>query len=96
MKHTRFFFGLLALVVLVLVAIPGVSAESPSTTAPVCTADQSLADLPFGDPPLFLLPAPAPAKDGCSAAYCDLSCRAQNYDYGVCLGTECICRFYFP
>ena len=65
---------------------------TPSAQAPQC----NLAALDSTELPAFFVPGAAQAAGGCSPAACDTSCRNQGYDYGVCFGSTCICRFWFP
>ncbi len=60
-----------------------------SVAAPTCSAD-----FIFGEQPTFEVAARA--GGGCDTSQCNTSCRAQGFDYGVCFGSTCICRFYFP
>ena len=91
---------LLALVALALLWIPTVTASNPlvssqeevfqqTLAAPACSAIPT-----FDEAPIFL-PFVVRAADGCGSQ-CDASCRAQGYDYGVCIVSTCICRVYLP
>lgn len=62
--------------------------EIQEATAPSCSLSAEL-----DETRLF---TPLQKATGCSESVCDRSCRQQGYDYGVCFGQECICRFWYP